>query len=100
MNQEIANNLSTFKNNIADYERGYRNLVKDFNDVVVHMRDLNSMWTGEAHDTLMQRFEQDRRVTQDMIEYIRQILDDLSYADTEYTKCENMVAGIVDAIRV
>ena len=38
MNQEIANNLSTFKNSIEDYERAYRNLVKDFNDVVTHMR--------------------------------------------------------------
>lgn len=47
MNQEIANNLSTFKNSIEDYERAYRNLVKDFNDVVTHMRALNGMWTGK-----------------------------------------------------
>lgn len=98
--QEIANNLSTFKNSIEDYERGYRNLVKDFDTVVAHMRALNGMWTGEAHDILMQRFEKDRRSTQEMIDYIRQILDDLVYAEVEYTKCENTVAGIVDSIRI
>ena len=100
MNQEIANNLSTFKNSIEDYERAYRNVVQYFNDVVTHMRALNGMWTGEAHDTLMQRFEKDGRTTQEMINYIRQVLDDLAYAETEYTKCENVVAGIVDSIRI
>lgn len=54
----------------------------------------------EAHDTLMQRFEKDGRTTQEMINYIRQVLDDLAYAETEYTKCENVVAGIVDSIRI
>lgn len=100
MNQEIANNLSTFKNNIEDYERGYKDLVRDFDDVNSHMKALNGMWTGEAHDALMQRFERDRKTTQDMIDYMKQILDDLQFANTEYVKCENTVAGIVDSIRV
>lgn len=100
MNHEIANNLSTFKNNIEDYDRGYRDLVRDFEAVTSHMKALNSMWTGEAHDALMQRFERDRGITKDMIDYMKQILDDLRFANTEYTKCENTVAGIVDSIKV
>ena len=56
MNQEIANNLTTFKSSIEDYDRGYRELVRDFESVVTHMRALNNMWTGEAHDALMERF--------------------------------------------
>lgn len=100
MNNEIANNLSSFKGNIEDYDRGYRQLVRDFEAVVTHMRTLNGMWTGEAHDALMQRFERDRNTTQEMIDYMRQLLDDLKYANTEYIKCENTVAGIVDSIRI
>lgn len=100
MNQEIGNNLTSFKGGIENFDRGYRNLVRDFDSVVSHMRALNSMWTGQAHDTLMQRFERDRNTTQEMVEYIRQILDSLQYAYAEYSKCENNVAAIVDAIRV
>ena len=100
MNNEIANNLTTFKNNIEDYDRGYRELVKDFESVITHMKALNGMWTGEAHDALMQRFDRDSATTQEMIDYMKQILNDLQFANTEYTKCENIVAGIVDSIRV
>lgn len=100
MNNEIANNLGTFKNNIEDYDRGYRELVKDFESVQTHMRALNNMWTGEAHDALMQRFGRDRNVVQEMLDYMKQILVDLNFANTEYVKCENTVAGIVDSIRV
>ena len=100
MNQEIANNLTTFKSSIEDYDRGYRELVRDFESVVTHMRALNNMWTGEAHDALIERFERDRNTTQDMIDYIKQILGDLQFANSEYIKCENTVAGIVDSIRV
>ncbi len=100
MNSEIANNLSTFKNHIEDYDRGYRELVRDFEAVQTHMKALNNMWTGEAHDALMKRFERDKITTQEMLDYTRQILEDLQFADTEYIKCENAVAGIVDSIRV
>lgn len=100
MNNEIANNLTGFKGNIEDYERGYQQLVRDFEAVMTHMRALNGMWTGEAHDALMQRFERDRNTTQEMIDYMRQLLDDLKYANTEYIKCENAVAGIIGSIRV
>lgn len=100
MNGEIANNLSIFKNHIEDYNRGYRELVRDFESVQSHIRALNSMWTGEAHDALMQRFERDRRTTQEMLDYMEQILEDLQFANAEYVKCENTVAGIVDSIRV
>ena len=100
MNQEIANNLGSFKNHIEDYNRGYHELVRDFEAVVSHMKALNGMWTGEAHNTLMIRFEKDRQTVQGMLEYMRQILEDLQFANAEYTKCENNVAGIVDSIRI
>lgn len=100
MNQEIANNLGTFKNHIEDYDRGYRELVRDFDTVISQMKALNGMWTGEAHNTLMARFEKDRQTVQGMIEYMKQILEDLRFASAEYTRCENNVAGIVDSIRI
>ncbi|MCR4891177.1 MAG: hypothetical protein K5989_03195 [Lachnospiraceae bacterium] len=100
MHEEIANNLTTFKGHIEEFEKGYRSLVNDFDALVQNMHQLNSMWVGDSHDALMQRFEEDRVTVQGMADYIRDILNDLKYADSEYVKCENEVANIIDSIRV
>lgn len=100
MNREIANNLSALKGDADDYTRAYQKLVKDFDTVVSQMHALNGMWTGQAHDAFLQRFEQDRIRNQNMINYIRETLEAIEYAEMEYIRCENNVAGLVDSIRV
>lgn len=100
MGKEIANNLPVFNNSISDYDRAYQALVRDFSEVVSQITALNAMWTGQAHDALMERFRVDQNDTQAMLDYLRELLDDLRYAHQEYTRCENAVAGIIDAIRV
>ena len=101
MNQDvIANNLSSFKNHIEDFEKGYRDLVNDFESFVNHITALNGMWTGEAHDAFMNRFDQDKAEVENMLDYIKEIHAALKYADTEYSRCEREVAGFINEINV
>lgn len=100
MSDLIANDLNLFKASINSYTNAYNTLVKDFEEVQRLMKSLNGMWDGQAHDTLMSRFEQDRMKTQDMVNFMKEILANLNYAEAEYRKCENEVRNMIDSMKV
>ncbi|MBQ9438653.1 MAG: WXG100 family type VII secretion target [Lachnospiraceae bacterium] len=97
---EMANSLPTFRVKIDDFDRAYGTLVQDFEEVVRQMNALNGMWSGQAHDALLQRFGEDQRTVQNMLEYMKALSEDLNFADQEYVRCEGAVSGIIDVLRL
>lgn len=100
MGDVIANDLKQFQGNIASFKASYDTLVKDFDEVNRLMQELNAMWTGQAHDELLLRFETDKRQVQEMINYMKDILSHLNYADEEYQHCERDVKNMIDSMKV
>ena len=96
----MANELERFAGDIGDYNNHYQNLINHFNDMVNHMNQLNNMWEGEAHDEFLQTFGVDREKTNRMIGDFGKILEELRFAHTEYTQCENNIAGMIDQMSV
>lgn len=94
----IANNLPAFDTDIQDFGAQLLELRRHFEETVQHMNDLNSMWEGEAHNEFMNTFEIDRGKTEEAMNMLQRILEDLRYAHAEYTTCENTVSGIIDSI--
>ncbi len=68
--------------------------------MVDHMNALNNMWEGEAHDQFLQTFSVDREKTFQMIDDFGKILEELRFAHTEYTLCENSISNMIDSMPV
>ena len=96
MAERMANDLERFAGDIDDYNGQHQNLINHFNDMVVHMNALNSMWEGEAHDEFLQTFEMDKAKINAMIEDLGKVLEELRFAHSEYTQCENNIAGMIN----
>lgn len=96
----MANELERFDGDIGEYNLFYNNLVNHFNDMVNHMNALNGMWDGEAHDQFLATFEEDRQKVQAMIDDFKTIMEELRFAHTEYSNCENSVASMIDQMPI
>lgn len=100
MGEMIANDPNRFSDTIQNYEAAYRTLERDYENVVRLMQSLNQMWAGQAHEEMMARFQQDQRMSEEVLGVVKEILADLKNASEEYRKCDENVRSIVDSIRI
>lgn len=100
MAERMANELERFSGDIGDYSNHFQNLITHFGEMVDHMNALNNMWEGEAHDEFLKTFSVDKEKTNKMIEDFGKILEELRFAHSEYTQCENSIAGMIDQMPV
>lgn len=96
----IANDLGQMEDSINKFGDACADLEADFDSLVKMMADLNAMWTGEAHDALLARFDDDRKGVLEMISLMKEIHSDLAYAKEEYGRCEKNVSGIIESINI
>ena len=100
MGEMIANDPNRFSDTIQNYEAAYRTLERDYETVVRLMQRLNQMWSGQAHEEMVARFQQDQRLSEEVLGVVKEILGDLKNASEEYLKCDGNVKSIVDSIRI
>ena len=97
---EIANNLATFEGDITTYANDYNKLDQSQNNLNQHIGELNTMWEGEAHDTMIETFNKDYKDVLNIISFLKEINNDLTFAKTEYTNCEGNVSNIIAGMEV
>ena len=100
MGEVIANNLNSFSDSILNFEQTCRSLEQDQERVIRLMKSLNKMWSGQAHDTLLERFQKDQRMSEETMAVMREILADLKNASEEYQRGEENVSSIVASVRI
>lgn len=98
--EQIANDMSRFENQVQEFAGALNSLMTEFEEMSLHMGELNNMWTGEAHDELLWSFSEDSKNIRSMLEYMKILLSDLYYADEEYTDCEQRVRNIIEQLSV
>ena len=91
----IANNLPQFDGDIQEYNAGYNGLSQAFEQMVGHRNELNTMWEGEAHEQLKATFNEDHQKTKQMLDDVLRVYNELKFAHSEYTSCEQKVSGII-----
>ena len=96
----IANDLPKFDQDINDFHGSQQDMVNHYEMLVTHMNELSKMWEGEAHNQLMETFDVDSKRTLELIEMLKEIHDELRFAHSEYTNCENTVASYIDNMMV
>lgn len=72
---------------------------KDVEQMANAMAQLNSMWTGEAHQTFEQRVNEDIQFLSGACDSMQGIIRYEEHAVTEYNKCEQQVADLIAQIR-
>lgn len=96
----IANDLNRFDEDIEDFKGFFKELNSNYEMLVTHMNDLNRMWEGEAHNQFLETFSVDSNKVMDMLKLLEEISNDLVFAHSEYSSCEEIVASIIDSISV
>ena len=96
----IANDLTKFGQDISDYNQMLNRLDADQVQLLTHMNELQNMWEGEAHDQFMETFNKDYQTVISMVNFLKEVHGDLTYADTEYTDCESSVESIIESMDV
>ena len=96
----IANDLERFGQDITDYNQMLTRLDADQISLLTHMNELQNMWEGEAHNQFMETFNKDYEIVLQMVEFLKELHGDMTYADTEYTECESSVGNIIENMNV
>ncbi|MCD7884784.1 MAG: WXG100 family type VII secretion target [Lachnospiraceae bacterium] len=72
----------------------------DMDKISEDMATLNSMWTGDAHETFVQSVTEDLGLLTEVCTALQNIISFEGNAVTEYDKCEQQVADIIAQIRI
>lgn len=64
------------------------------------LRQLESMWEGEAKEAFSNAVRDDLRRLKDLVKAMQNLTDRTGEARKEYDKCENTVAQIIASIKV
>lgn len=62
--------------------------------------ELGAMWTGPAHDTLVNQFEGDRAWLLEHLNFLAQYDQKLGDARQEYNECDDWVRNTIASIRI
>ena len=91
----IANHLQRFDGNITNYYAGFKQLELNYQSMLQHFAELDTMWTSESKDELTNKFNDDRKRGDEMITNLMETYKEMKFAHTEYTTCEKRVEGII-----
>lgn len=72
----------------------------NMNDMFESIRELDTMWEGTAKSEFTNQFNIDYATLKDICKSIKEFMDCMKYASEEYTRCENTVNDLIDAIKL
>lgn len=87
----LANDLNRYEQDIIEFRTAYHSLIEQNDAFQQAIERLNDMWSGEAHDSFNRRFEEDKRVVQEMLNYFQTVQEAMEFAGQEYQACEASV---------
>lgn len=100
MANEIATKTESMEKDINELTTLLSNAEKAMNQMFSEMVALDAMWDGAANEAFNIQFANDYQLSKDMCKTIRDLIGCISFAKTEYVKCEQEVGSIVSSIRI
>ena len=91
----IANDLRMLVQDITEYNQYYNALNADQLNLLIHMNELQDMWEGDGHEQFVDAFNKDYRQMVNIVNFLREVLEDITMADKEYSSCEASIANII-----
>ncbi|MDD2980433.1 MAG: WXG100 family type VII secretion target [Hespellia sp.] len=81
-------------------EQELQGIGEDLKVLLEEMQQLNATWEGAANQAYQAQVASDVENMQELCKCLLQYISCVSYAGTEYIKCEKSVASYIDSIRV
>lgn len=100
MGQEIAIKTESLASDITLMQSRLNAIKNDMGKMFEAVAILDRMWEGPANQVFVQQFTTDQQSMEQLCDVIQSIINCLTYAKDEYTKCENEVNSIVSSIRI
>ncbi len=94
----MANRLESFGGDVQAYAKAATQLRNEYQTLLEDFGALQSMWTGEAHEALQQRFMADYETLGSVVEYLEAMGSSLDNAEEAYTSCESAVSSIINGL--
>lgn len=98
--REIANELERFQSDISVFDQAYNTIKNKYKEMFNQIKELDSMWVGQAHNAFAVQFGQDAENMEEIISYLDELLQDLQFAYKEYTNCERSINDLVNSMRI
>ena len=97
---EIACSINALNADIRQIDSAYSSVVKSKDSVMSSVTALNGMWKGSAHDKFESSFSRDYENINTLCETIKNIIECLNFAKSEYSKCEQEVNREIASINI
>lgn len=92
-------NLSNLNSDINNAHNSLNYIKKNIKGMYDEIKELDSMWDGEANDAFNVQFNSDYEVMLDVCKNIEAIINSMEFAKQEYTKCEGSISSAVQAMK-
>lgn len=97
---KIRVNTSSLDQTRKEIQAKLNIIKKNIEQIADDMNMLNSMWTGEAHQTFQQKITEDLEFLLEACSSIQGIVSYEEKAVQEYNKCEQQVADLIAQIKI
>ena len=98
--REMANNLEAFRRDIGVFETAYAGMNTNYRRLFDDINTLGTTWEGPAHSAYDAQFKADAAMFEELLNLLKQIMDDLNFAHREYSTCEQNVRDLINNIRL
>lgn len=99
MAQRIANNLTTFRNDINSLNTMISSLSRINTEVYNDVAALNAMWSGPAHTALVNEFAKDEQFVKDTLNWLKNFREELENAEYQYKTAESNISEMIRKLR-
>lgn len=96
----IETNTSTMARDIESLENKLKQIESQMKKMFTSIEELDKMWDGPSNAEFNRQFQQDYRMCEEMCGILRELINSLRHAKSEYEKCERNVEGVIQALRI
>ena len=98
--KQIAIDTGILQNDITAYEEALNTVKSKMDNMFTNMKELDTMWEGEANNAFMVQFNKDYSSMKDLCNLLTKLLEDLKLAKKEYDQCDSSVNTVINAIQI
>lgn len=98
--KEISINTANLSRDITQLQTLLAQLERNRAKLIQEIGELNAMWQGPSNRAFNAQFKKDCTSFENLCKTIREMIQAMEHAKTEYESCDNKVNGLVNALRI
>lgn len=96
----IEVSISALATDVIALEQRLRSFCNHMRNAYELVRELDTMWDGEANREFVRQFSLDARACEEISTELEHLIGCMQFAQEEYIRCENQVGECIRAISV